>query len=71
LAEATQPIPVCTSEGDSEIFGIQPESFLFQRAGYGEDSISDLGNGLFDEVRGIKKSVSSLPTFDYEASLAE
>ena len=71
MAEAAQPVALRSPKADSEIFDIQPESFLFQRAGYGENSISDLGNGLFDGVRGIKKGASDMPTFYHEVSLAE
>ena len=71
LAKATQPIPLCAPERDSEILGIQPESFLFQRAGHRKNSISDLGDGLFDEGWDIEKGVSDMPAFNHEVSLAE
>jgi hypothetical protein len=71
LAEATQPVTLCSSERNSEILGIQPESFLFQRAGHRKNSISDLGDGLFDEGWDIEKGVSDMPAFNHEVSLAE
>jgi hypothetical protein len=71
LAEAASPYALCPPKRNSKIFSVQPKSFLFQRAGYGEDSISDLGDGLFDEDRSIEEDISSLPPFNYEASLAE
>jgi hypothetical protein len=71
MAEAAQPVALRSPKADGKVFDIQPESFLFQRAGYGENSFSNLGDRLLDDYRGVAKGASDMPAFNHEVSLAE